>query len=396
MNLAACSLSAASQQHALSAGISRQLAPGTRQPVKGRRQLLATAAHGNAVPDSLKRSRARGQTGCLLAALHRQTLRRLQRAGTRLQQAAKDGSQRAAALLVQWDESKNLVSPSGKPWWTDTCLACGRTHSWQTTLDKRLVQGTAEHVSLRLTSKTDEQPWRAGTDCPYCAARPSPCFCRSLAATHAELAAEMSTSSGNRALKPSEIAPGSHRPVWWTCRACQHQWLATPQSRTRGRRPTGCPECAKTTSAPQQSEHAFWAAPARCAHCQQDAVRRAPQPGRGQTRAGGAVAPDSQRRADTRPGHSRLAKASVVALPVPKPQSWLYCRLRSSACLAGYATEQSTGGQLPYVRWTHAVRVQQPGSQISRAGLELGQRRQWGAAAGGLAAWEQQAGGLAL
>ncbi len=46
----------------------------------------------------------------------------------------------------------------------------------------------------------------------------------------------------NYPLLPSEVPPGSHEEVYWKCRACGHEWQASPNRRFFS---SGCPECAK-------------------------------------------------------------------------------------------------------------------------------------------------------
>ena len=96
----------------------------------------------------------------------------------------------------------------------------------------------------------------AGSNCPYCAGRAAPCQCSSLAATHLALAQEMRNSTRNGELGPDDVSAGSNRSVWWACSVatCGVEWQTSPQDRTRERRPSGCPECARTARAPQQSE----------------------------------------------------------------------------------------------------------------------------------------------
>ena len=48
----------------------------------------------------------------------------LRTAEARLQQQADLGSSRAAELLEQWDEGKNVARPEGEPWWIRTSGAC--------------------------------------------------------------------------------------------------------------------------------------------------------------------------------------------------------------------------------------------------------------------------------
>lgn len=44
----------------------------------------------------------------------------------------------------------------------------------------------------------------------------------------------------NDDLQPSDVLPGSHRPVWWICEH-GHEWKAQIKSRVSG---SGCPVCA--------------------------------------------------------------------------------------------------------------------------------------------------------
>ena len=72
-------------------------------------------------------------------------------AEARLQQKADQGAQRAAELLAQWDEAENLARPDGEPWWTDCCPKCQRVHSWQASVQNRLLRGAAaSRIELRL------------------------------------------------------------------------------------------------------------------------------------------------------------------------------------------------------------------------------------------------------
>ena len=100
----------------------------------------------------------------------------------------------------------------------------------------------------------------AGSNCPYCAGRAAPCQCSSLAATHLALAQEMRNSTRNGELGPDDVSAGSNRSVWWACSVatCNVEWQTSPQDRTRERRPTGCPECARKARAPQTSEQDLW------------------------------------------------------------------------------------------------------------------------------------------
>ena len=44
----------------------------------------------------------------------------------------------------------------------------------------------------------------------------------------------------NGDLLPSQVAPRSHKKVWWRCPTCGHEWTAMIANRSRG---TGCPQC---------------------------------------------------------------------------------------------------------------------------------------------------------
>ena len=48
----------------------------------------------------------------------------------------------------------------------------------------------------------------------------------------------------NGDLVPQMFTAGSKKKVWWVCRKCNFEWLATIQNRTKDK-PTGCPKCPK-------------------------------------------------------------------------------------------------------------------------------------------------------
>ena len=47
----------------------------------------------------------------------------------------------------------------------------------------------------------------------------------------------------NEGLLPSEVAPKSHKKVWWICLKCGYEWMAAISNRTG--RNTGCPFCGR-------------------------------------------------------------------------------------------------------------------------------------------------------
>lgn len=123
-------------------------------------------------------------------------------------------------LLIQWHAGKNegltprQVSYGSKKkiWWQ-----CERGHEWQSSVHTR-------------TS--------GGSGCPYCANRGTlPGM--SLVAAEPELAKQWHPTK-NGTLTPEQVAPGTHRAVWWRCPQ-GHEWRAQVKSRTGG---AGCPVCA--------------------------------------------------------------------------------------------------------------------------------------------------------
>lgn len=71
---------------------------------------------------------------------------------------------------------------------------------------------------------------------------------RSLAANRPNLVAELHPTR-NGELDPYRIGASSTRKLWWLCRACAHEWRASPAHRSRGR---GCPSCARTRQGHRQ------------------------------------------------------------------------------------------------------------------------------------------------
>lgn len=81
---------------------------------------------------------------------------------------------------------------------------------------------------------------RAG--CPACAGHVAT-VTRNLATLRPDLA-EQWHPNRNGVLRPETVRPGSSTPVWWQCSVHpDHEWSASPNSRTHPTNPTGCPAC---------------------------------------------------------------------------------------------------------------------------------------------------------
>ena len=124
-------------------------------------------------------------------------------------------------LLVQWDKEQNgelttrNVSYGShiKAWWR-----CEFGHQWRSAVYSRT---------------------HAKTGCPYCAGNRNLCASSPFAVSYPELMAEWHPTL-NGDLSPDEIAPGTHRKIWWKCKK-GHEWKAEVKSRVQG---SGCPVCA--------------------------------------------------------------------------------------------------------------------------------------------------------
>lgn len=123
-------------------------------------------------------------------------------------------------LQKEWAPDKNPVSPDDltphthtKVWWR-----CEKGHEWQAALNSR--------VSL-------------GRGCPYCANQAVISGENDLV-TVAPHMAKLWHSTKNGELKPTDIAPGSRKKLWWQCDQ-GHEWEAPAYSIKAG---TACPYCA--------------------------------------------------------------------------------------------------------------------------------------------------------
>lgn len=115
---------------------------------------------------------------------------------------------------------------------------------------------TAEDVSGRSKDRAwwkcpvnPEHEWQArplgrvsGSGCPQCAHASRGQGARSLAARFPAVAAQWHPTKNGK-LKPSEVAAGAVRKVWWQCDQ-GHEWETSPNTRTSPTR-AGCPPCSR-------------------------------------------------------------------------------------------------------------------------------------------------------
>lgn len=133
-------------------------------------------------------------------------------------------------LAAQWHPTKNgdltptevLPGSHREVWWR-----CDRGHVWQAGVNSRVK----------------------GSGCPVCAGRRLEAGENDLSATHPQLAREWHPEK-NGALRPSDVAAGTQRKVWWQC-AKGHAWQAAVVSRVWG---AGCPVCAGKQVLPGEND----------------------------------------------------------------------------------------------------------------------------------------------
>ncbi len=124
------------------------------------------------------------------------------------------------ALAAEWHPTKNgtllpehcLPGSHRRVWWR-----CSNGHEWQAQIKSRVH----------------------GAGCPICTNRHVITTVNDLASQYSSIAAEWHPTK-NGTLLPTQVAPGSHRKVWWQC-AKGHEWQAQIASRTIGG--NGCPVC---------------------------------------------------------------------------------------------------------------------------------------------------------
>lgn len=125
-------------------------------------------------------------------------------------------------VSAEWDYEKNgELKPENVPvrsitkvWWK-----CNKGHTWQASVLSRTKEG-----------------YRG---CPICANKLIVAGINDLATTRPDLAKNWNYEK-NGDLKPSDIAAGSNRKVWWKCEK-GHEWEASLNNVSRGKR---CPYCA--------------------------------------------------------------------------------------------------------------------------------------------------------
>ncbi len=127
-------------------------------------------------------------------------------------------------LSLEWHPTKNgSLSPEHvgtgshqKVWWK--CRK-GPDHEWSAPIRDRALKAFG---------------------CPYCSGR-RVSVTNSLATLHPDLAQEWHPTK-NDGLLPHQVVAGSNRKIWWKCpKGPDHEWSASPNSRTRGG--NGCPHC---------------------------------------------------------------------------------------------------------------------------------------------------------
>ena len=122
-------------------------------------------------------------------------------------------------LAKEWDCEKNSpLTPSDisigsrqKVWWK-----CAQGHSWNAVVSNR------SH----------------GSGCPFCYGKIVIPGINDIETKNVSLASELHPTK-NGDLKPSDIAIGSSKKVWWLG-SCGHEWESTPKNRASG---NGCPFC---------------------------------------------------------------------------------------------------------------------------------------------------------
>lgn len=123
-------------------------------------------------------------------------------------------------LITQWDTESNgeltihdVAKASHKSvWWV-----CERGHKWQAPVYSRTINDSG---------------------CPYCANKKPTSEMHTLQDEYPDIARQWHPIL-NEQLTPTDVAPNSHRTVWWKCDK-GHEWKAQIKSRTHG---SGCPYC---------------------------------------------------------------------------------------------------------------------------------------------------------
>lgn len=121
-------------------------------------------------------------------------------------------------IAKQWDAEKNNLKPtevnagSGKKiWWV-----CDNGHQWETSVLNR----------------------KSGSGCPMCAGQKVQSGVNDLGTLHPDISRQWKSDKNDT--HPSNVSPGSQKPVWWVC-DLGHEWKTSPSNRTRNK--SGCPYC---------------------------------------------------------------------------------------------------------------------------------------------------------
>lgn len=133
-------------------------------------------------------------------------------------------------LVKEWNYERNgnltpdlfSINSNERVWWK--CSACG--HEWSTTIIQRAG--------------------KRNRGCPKCSnIKKGKTFSKNKILENGSLASRMPEllkqwSYDKNCEKPTEIALGSNKKVWWKCDVCGYEWLSSPNNRSKG---VGCPCC---------------------------------------------------------------------------------------------------------------------------------------------------------
>ena len=125
-------------------------------------------------------------------------------------------------LAKEWDYELNKnIKPdevtthtSTRVWWK--CKKCG--NSWKNSVANR----------------------SNGSGCPYCVNAKVAKGFNDLQTLYPEIANQWVYAVNDKSLTPSDVVPGSNKPVLWRCSTCKGIWRASVNRRTQGH---GCPYC---------------------------------------------------------------------------------------------------------------------------------------------------------
>ena len=135
-------------------------------------------------------------------------------------------------IAKEWDYEKNsflpteVVGGSNKTvWWI-----CSKGHSYK----ERIVERTS-----------------GKRNCPYCSGHKVLKGFNDLATVRPEVVKEWSEKN---TIQPNEVTEHSNKKVWWKCKKCGHEWLASINTKTRNE--SGCPVCSHNVIIPGKNDFA--------------------------------------------------------------------------------------------------------------------------------------------